>query len=160
MTGDSPGREFALPFSLNGAAGPTRIEINVVLPAAGTVWVGLLTLAGFDATSTWWSERTFAIAGAAMGVAAGLAGAAIGWLNTRRKAQRAVNRLVVGGFVVGVLGLAAGGIAALASQPRYVWYPLVLIGVILTGVGGFQMRSSRQALATDELRRMRAMDSR
>ena len=159
ISGDSPGREFVLPFSLNGATGPTRIEINVVLPSAGTVWVGPLTLDGFGASSVWWSERTSAIVGASMGIAAGLAGAAIGWLNTRRKAQRAVAGLVVGGFVVGVLSLAVAGMAGLASQPRHVWYPLVLLGVILAGVGGIQMRSSRQAQAAAELRRMRAMDA-
>jgi hypothetical protein len=160
MTGDSAGREFVLPFSLNGAAGPTRVEINVVLPGDGTVWVGPLTLDGFNASSAWWSQRTSAIVGASMGIAAGLAGAAIGWLNYRRKAQRAAAGLVVGGFVVGVLSLAVAGMAGLASQPRHVWYPLVILGVILGGVGGIQVRSSRQAQAAAELRRMRAMDAR
>ena len=32
LTGDSDGRAFELPFYLNGAAGPERIEINLVLP--------------------------------------------------------------------------------------------------------------------------------
>jgi hypothetical protein len=160
MSGDSDGREFVLPFSLNGAAGPIRVEINVVLPAAGTVWVGPLTLEGFQGSTPWWSERTAAIVGASLGIAVGLAGAAIGWLNTRRKAQRAVTRLVVGGFAVGVVSLAAAGVAGLTSQPRHVWYPLVLVGVILAGVSGMQMRSTRQAQSAAELRRMRAMDAR
>lgn len=50
LSGDSPERPFALPFSLREQdPSPVRIEVNVVLPGAGRVWVGPLELRADDA---------------------------------------------------------------------------------------------------------------
>lgn len=160
ISGDSTGRDFALPFSLNGSVGPTRIEINVVLPSTGTVWVGPLTVAGTADSSAWWPEQTASVVGASLGVAAGLSGALIGLLGGRRRAQRVVFGLLVGGLVVGTSSLVVGGVAALSSQPRHVWYPLALIGLILVVVDGALLPSTRRAYAAAELHRMRALDAR
>lgn len=159
ISGDSSGREFLLPFSLNGSAAPARIEVNVVLPADGTVWVGPLDLEGVSNGSIWWSERTSSVMGGSLGIAAGLSGAVIGLLSGRRRARRAVVGLLVGGMVVGLLSLVAGGAAALWSQPRHVWYPLVLIGAILMVVDGALLPTTRRSYAAAELHRMRALDA-
>ena len=42
VTGTSDWRPFELPFFLEGAAPPSRLEINVVLPGSGTVEIGPL----------------------------------------------------------------------------------------------------------------------
>ena len=160
LTGSSSGRGFALPFLLNGAEAPIRLEVNVVLPAAGTVWIGPLTLEGVADSGQWWSEQSASIVGASLGIAAGLSGALIGLLSGRRRAQRLVTGLLVAGVVIGVLCLLAGGIAALASQPRHVWYPLVLVGGILVVVDGALLPATRRSYAAAEVPRMKALDAR
>ena len=85
LVGASPRRTFEVPFVLNGSAGPERIEFGVVLPDAGTVWVGPLTLGQVASSTAWWSERRAAQIGATLGVLAGLSGAVIGMLGGRRR---------------------------------------------------------------------------
>jgi hypothetical protein len=159
ISGSSSGRDFVLPFSLNGAEGPTRVEINLVLPAGGTVWVGPLSTDGFGGTAHWWSERTSSVIGASLGVMAGLMGALVGILSGRRRARRVVVGLLIAGAVVGAVGVLAGGAAVFWSQPRHVWYPLVLVGGILVVVDGALLPATRRAYAAAELHRMRALDA-
>ncbi len=159
LTGDSTGRTVEAPFFLNGASGPERVEINLVLPDGGTVWVGPLALEGFGGPAPWFTEQQSAWVGATAGVLAGLAGAAIGILAGRRRSRRLVERTLQVGLAVGVVCLAVGGVAALASQPRHVWYPLLLIGVILTFVDGLLLPAMRRSQAAAELHRIKAMDA-
>lgn len=159
LVGASPGRPFEVPFYLNGSAGPERIEFGVVLPDAGTVWVGPLTLRQAATSTAWWSERRAAQIGATLGVLAGLSGAVIGMLGGRRRGRRLVEGLLVGGIATGVGALLAAGIALVSSQPRYVWYPLVLVGVILTVVDGALLPALRRNYAAAELQRIRALDA-
>jgi hypothetical protein len=65
----------------------------------------------------------------------------------------------VGGIAIGVGALLAAGIALVSSQPRYVWYPLVLVGVILTVVDGALLPALRRNYAAAELQRIRALDA-
>lgn len=158
LIGDSPARPFELPFSLNGADGPQRVEVNVVLPSRGTVWVGPLTLVGFRSNSAWWSERTSILVGAALGGAAGLSGAAIGLLSRKLERRPWVEAILRGGLLAGMAVVVVGGVALAVSQPRYVWYPLLLIGTILLVVFGALWPTMRRNYAAAELRRMRALD--
>ncbi len=48
----------------------------------------------------------------------------------------------------------------LSSQPRYVWYPLLLLGVLPAVVGFVLLRPLKVRYAADELRRIQAMDAR
>lgn len=114
-----------------------------MLPAGGTVWVGALTTVGFGGTAPWWSERTSSVLGAALGVAAGLMGASIGILSGRRRARGVVLGLLVAGVGAGALGLLTRGAAVLWSQPRHIWYPLVLVGSILVVVDGALLPATR-----------------
>lgn len=160
IAGDNPGREFLLPFSVNGSERPERLEINVVLPGAGTVWIGPLAIDSSGESPAWWTERTSSVIGASLGVAAGLSGALIGLLSGRRRAQRVVVGVLMGGLVVGALCLLAGGVAVVSSQPRHVWYPLALIGLILVVVDGALLPTTRRTYAAAELHRMKALDAR
>ena len=159
LSGDSAGRAFEVPFFLNGVDGPDRIEFNVVLPEDGTVWVGPLTLDGFGPSSAWWTERQAGVIGAMCGALAGLSGAVIGILGGRRRGRSLVEGLLWGGLAVGVVAVLAGGGALLASQPRHVWYPLILIGVVLAVVDGALLPTMRRNYAAAELHRMHALDA-
>ena len=159
LVGASPGREFDVPFFLNGSTGPERIEFSVVLPDGGTVWVGPVTLGEVATSTAWWSESRAAQIGATLGVLAGLSGAVIGILGGRRRGRRLVEGLLVGGITIGVGALLAAGIALVSSQPRYVWYPLALVGVILTVVDGALLPTVRRNYAAAELQRIRALDA-
>ncbi|HVH66551.1 MAG TPA: hypothetical protein VM716_01650 [Gemmatimonadales bacterium] len=143
LHGDSKWRRFALPFVYNATAGtaplPSRLEINFVLPGRGTVWIGPMRLQRFGlppvaTTGGWWNERVGSLAGV-LGSVLGLVGGLVGVLAGLGKARRLALSLVVGMVLVGV-GLAAlGAVATLSSQPRYVWYPLLLVGGVSALVG-------------------------
>lgn len=132
LSGSSGSRPFALPVELAAdAPPPTRIVLNVVLPGPGQVKVSNLRLSGGTATTkapgAWWSARA---AGAIGGAALGIVGASIAVLCALGRFQRiawalliALLGLGVGGFVAGAAGLALG-------QPREVWFPLLLTGIL------------------------------
>lgn len=164
LHGDSKWRRFELPFVLNGATRltlPTRLEINIVLPGPGTVWLGPLRLEGLassEAAGGAWNGRVGTLAGA-LGGLLGLVGGLIGVLAGRGRARRLVLSLIFGTVAIGV-GLAVfGGVAALTSQPREGWYPLVLVGVLSAVVGLSVLPAVRRRYALDELRRIQARDA-
>ena len=159
ITGDSDGRAFELPFYLQGGAPPSSLEIGVVLPGAGTVWVGPMQLVPLDGEAGWWSDRTGGLVGGIGGGLIGVFGAVVGALVSRRKAQRFVlasMRVLVG---LGVVILVVGAIAVTTSQPYAVYFPALLGGVILVGVFGPGYRTARRSYEDAELRRVRALDS-
>jgi len=160
LHGGSGWRPFELPFSLNGASpAPSRLEINLVLPGPGTVWLGPLHLRQSTAAIGWWSERFGALVGAILGSFVGVVGAIIGVLGGRGKARRVVLTLLVGMIAVGGCFVLVGAAAAASSQPRHVWYPLLLLGVISAVVGLGVLPAMRRRFAADELRRIEAMDA-
>lgn len=159
LSGDSPTRPFELPFSLNGAEGPQRVEVNVVLPSQGRVWVGPLELVGFGPQAAWWSEGTSNLLGATLGVLAGLSGAAVGLLSRRLDKWPLVELILKGGLGVGGSALSVGLAALAFAQPRYVWYPLVLIGAIGVTVFGALWPAMRRNYHAAELRRISALDA-
>ena len=163
LHGDSKWRRFQLPFLLNGTHQlPSRLEINLVLPGQGTVWLGPLQLERLplvaSAGSAWWNGPSGNFAGA-LGSLLGLVGGLVGVLAGRGKARRLVLSLIVGMVAVGV-GLALlGGLATLIAQPRDVWYPLVLVGGLSAVVGLSVLPAVRRRYAMEELRRIQARDA-
>lgn len=164
LEGDSKWRRFELPFNLAGANQlPTRLEISLVLPSSGTVWLGPMRLERWTpqvdmARRPWWSGRSARLAGV-LGSVLGLVGALVGVLAARGRARRLVLSLLVGMVVVGI-GLALlGGVATLTSQPRHVWYPLVLIGGLSALLGLSILPTVRRRYAMEELRRIQARDA-
>jgi hypothetical protein len=165
LSGTSESRPFVLPFFLTGdAPSPVRLELNVVLPAGGTVTLGeLMFVSGASATrvpGAWWSPETGGLIGAAAGSAVGVLGALIGTLcslgRARRFAIAGLLSLGTGGLVL----LAAGVVALALGQPYEVWYPLVLLGVLGPALGFGLLGTARRRYEAHELRRMQALDAR
>jgi hypothetical protein len=161
LDGDAEARPFEVPFSLAvGSPPPTRLDVVIVLPGAGTVWVGPLRLTSMrDADAgAWWSDRNGGLIGGVAGSVLGLTGAILGVFIGRRKHRSLVLAgtavLTVGGLVV----LTAGLWALASSQPYAVWYPLLLGGGLSMIVFGGTRRLARHAYTDAELRRMRAAD--
>jgi hypothetical protein len=160
VSGSSDWREFELPFYLNGAAPPDRLELNLVLPSGGSVQIGPLELVSLDETGTgaWWSERTGGLVGGLAGTVIGIVGATVGLLVARRRGRGIAIGAMTAAVVLGVLLLGVGTVAVAASQPYAVAYPVLLTGGILVLVFGGLLPRARRAYADHELRRMRALD--
>jgi hypothetical protein len=160
ITGTSDWRPFELPFYLQGAPPPDRLEINVVLPSAGEVRVGPLRVVPFGALSStgWWSDRTAGLVGGIAGSVVGLLGGTLGLLVSRRRARGFVVGTTVAFGVLGAGLVLAGAVSVAMSQPYAVWYPLLLMGGLLM-ILSFVLRAvARRAYTDAELRRMRAMN--
>ncbi len=162
ISGTSDWRSFQLPFFLNGAPTPTRLELNAVLPGEGTVWIGPLHLQGAaaeDATRVWWSSSSSAWMGAIAGSLLGLAGAAVGLWGGKTRRRRLVEGISWGVIGLGGAGLTVAGVALAVGQPPSVWYGPALIGLIGLWVGLPQRWVVRRRYQEAELRRLRAHDS-
>src|SRR2546426_2691950 len=166
LHGESNWRRFELPFDLSGASqAPSRLEINLVLPGRGTVWLGPIQVqpwAGAAGTMRggWWSERVGALVGTMLGSLLGVVGALIGVLGGRGKARRTVLALLVGVIAVGACLVLVGAAAVAGSQPRHVWYPLLALGGASALIGLVLLPAMRRRFAADELRRIDALDAR
>jgi hypothetical protein len=166
LHGESNWRRFELPFDMSGASqAPSRLEINLVLPGRGTVWLGPMRLqprTGASGTphGGWWSERVGVLLGVMLGSSLGVLGALIGVLGGRGKARRTVLALLVGMIAVGGCLVLVGAAAAATSQPRHVWYPLVVLGGAAGLIALVILPAMRRRFAADELRRIDALDAR
>jgi len=100
LHGESNWRRFELPFDLSGASQvPSRLEINLVLPGRGAVWLGPIHLQQTPAPAgkvqgVWWSERAGTLVGTILGGFLGVFGAIIGVLGGRGRARRLVLTLL------------------------------------------------------------------
>jgi hypothetical protein len=165
LHGESSWRRFELPFDLSGASqAPSRLEINLVLPGRGTVWLGPMQLQARTGASGathggWWSERVGVLLGVMLGSSLGVLGALIGVLGGRGKARRTVLALLVGMIAIGGCLVLVGAAAASSSQPRHVWYPLLAIGGASAIIALVILPAMRRRYAADELRRIEAMDA-
>lgn len=169
LSGTSDWRAFMLPFDGTGGSGsPTRLEINIFLPAQGTVFLGPVKLVeytgsfasmGIASSNAWWSDRAAGMVGGIGGGVIGCLGGLLGWLAWKGQARHfvvAASWLLIGLGVA--LGLAA--VVALSEKQRYaVWFPLVLGGVLLLGIIPFRLRKFLKHYKDLELRRMMAMDA-
>ena len=162
LHGESSWRRFELPFDLGGASQvPSRLEINLVLPASGTVWLGPIHLSAAAGTAqgVWWSERAGILVGTMLGSFLGVVGAIIGVLGGRGRARRLVLTLLVGVIVVGASLVLVGAAALASSQPRHVWYPFLALGGAAALIGLVLLPAMRRRFAADELRRIEALDA-
>src|SRR4029077_15477025 len=131
LSGTSDWRAFTLPFDSTGGSGsPTRLEINIFLPAQGTVFLGPVKLVeytgsfasmGIASSNAWWSDRAAGMVGGIGGGVIGCLGGLLGWLAWKGQARRfvvATSWLLIGLGVA--LGLAA--VVALSEKQQYaVW---------------------------------------
>jgi hypothetical protein len=135
LSGSSRARPFVLPFFLNGTpARPSRLVVNVVLPAQGHIRVSELRFGPAGEASTapgvWWSPRGGGWIGGIGGSAFGVLGGVIGVLCSRGRGRRFVLSALTAMAAVGIAGATAGLGALLLGQPYEVWYPLLLGGGI------------------------------
>ncbi len=114
--------------------------------------------------SHWWNETvgTYigAFGGAGIGVVGGTYGAVAGLLAQKGKARGAVLGFHIALLALGAVTLCAGVVAVLLSQPYHVYYPLLLIGVITTGVMGGLLPVMRKRYSEAEHRRLEAEEIR
>ena len=165
LHGTSGWRSFALPFDATGAPHPTRLVMNVVLPAGGTVYLGPLRLHadaaeffGSPLASAGEPSGNMSRLGAIAGAAVGLVGAMIGLLTSMGRARRLVTTAAMTLVVCGTLAFVAGGIAITRAQPYAVYYPLLLVGFLATVIPLGVMPAIRRRYEEIELRAMRARD--
>ncbi|HKE10519.1 MAG TPA: hypothetical protein VKE73_03015 [Myxococcota bacterium] len=135
LAGSSRARPFVLPFFLNrNPARPSRLVVNVVLPARGHVRVSELRFGpageASSAPGVWWSPRGGGWIGGIGGSAFGMVGGLIGFLCSRGRGRHFVLGALTAMAATGIAGATAGLGALLLGQPYEVWYPLLLGGGI------------------------------
>lgn len=165
ISGTSDWRRFSLPFDSTGApTGPSRLKINLVLQGRGTVYIGLPALSQYTGAgeikspNAWWSDRQAGLIGGSAGALFGALGAIMGTLSSFGKCRRLVIAFLKILIGIGVVCLAAGVVALSLHQPYGVFYPLLLLGVLLTAICGGMLPMMGKRYREFELRRMQSMD--
>lgn len=167
LKGSSEWREFRLPFNNSGVeAHPNKLVINLVLPSEGTVWIDSATLKDYPSFSAlmarpgeWWSQNYSAWIGGGIGTLFGCWGALIGILAQAGRGRMFIQASVVFNIVVGSACLIAGFVALAMGQPYHIWYPFILIGLLLPGIMLGTRKNLMKQLAAAEERKMAAMDA-
>ena len=173
ISGSSDWRPFTLPFYANSGAAtggtslrPEKLSLGLHLPSSGTVSirdVGLYQYAAGEdplrSDGQWLSARSATLFGAIGGSLMGIWCALIGALASRGKARGFVLGSALLLLLIGVTSIGIG-IAALASaQPYAVYYPFLLVGIILVVVMSVLRRNLSARYEQVELQKMRAMDA-
>jgi len=168
LSGSSGWRSFVLPFNREGAPGPPlRLELNVVLPGRGAVYLGPLRVVEYTGglsealqkSGAWWSDRTAGLAGGIGGATIGCLASLMAWFASRGR-MRGLVLWVSGGLIgVGALCGVAGLVAISMRQPYAVWFPLMLGAVLLVGISGMRLGQFRKSYQEIEFRRMKALDA-
>ncbi|HPC81842.1 MAG TPA: hypothetical protein P5234_00830 [Thermoanaerobaculaceae bacterium] len=166
LTGTSGWRHFVLPFTTAvGQPAPSRLEINLVLPGRGVVELGPLELVTFGpgedplvVPGSWWTARQAGLVGGLLGLLLGSLGALTGVLASRRRAPRLAVATLVAIGIVGLAALAVGAVALAMRQPWEVFYPLLLGGGIGTALALTLLGGLRRRRTAEELQRLRARD--
>jgi hypothetical protein len=165
LKGSSDWRPFILPFNATGATGhPTRLEVNLHLPAKGTVWIGndLILCESTPpggAATPWWTLQqvgTFAgIIGPFMAVLLILAVALV----LKGKGRTIAFGVQWGVLGVGIVGLGTGVMALTQAQPLFVWLPPMGLGMLTTTLMPLTLLISRRSYSAWELRKMASLDA-
>ncbi len=104
----------------------------------------------------WWSETagTYigAIGGAGLGSICGIYGALMGVLAPKGRARGVMMAAHMCLLGIGIVALVAGMTAVLLEQPHQVYFPLLLIGGVLTPVMGGLLPVVRKRYADAERR--------
>ena len=176
ITGSSDWRPFVLPFHANAGDQvdgimrlPEKLTLSLFLPASGTVSiaeVGLYQYANGEdplqmnkQAGQWFSNRTAGWIGGIGGTMLGLWGALIGVVSSRGLARGfAVGSANVILFI-GIVSLIAGLVALSIAQPYAVYYPLLLLGIIIVAVMAMLRRTLSARYEQLELKRMQSMDA-
>lgn len=169
ITGTSDWRKFSLPFDPTGAsAAPARLEINIMLPGRGTVYLSPLKLiqyagssaaAGATSANPWWSESAAPWISCVGGPVIGCFGALLGALAGKGKARKLVLATWKCCIAAGILALIAAFVALGVGQPEFVWVPLLVFGIVPTVVFSVIWPLAKKRYEVLEMRRMVSMDA-
>lgn len=169
ITGTSGWREFALPFDHTGSdSPPRRLQVNLVLPGRGTVYIGPVKLIQMPRAKSasamiypnaWWdgpaSAKISGVGGGILGALGGICAA----LAAKGRGRAFVIGVLVGLSALGA-ALALGGFIGLAlGQPYFVWLPLLFAALILLTFCPVNLRRFRKRCEELELRRMASIDA-
>lgn len=159
LSGSSGWRPFRLPFFTNdNAKHPSRIEVNLVLPGKGTVYLSELRLVQ---STSWWNDQQSGWLGGILGCLGGLfgiLGGISGSLASRGKGRGLALGTLYSMAALGGLLLLLGLCALSLSQPYHVYYPLLLGGGLFTVLGLALIPQLKRTFEQSELRKMKAMD--
>lgn len=176
ITGSSDWRPFVLPFHANSgdqADGklllPEKLTLSLYLPGSGTVSVaevGLYQYANgedplqmYMQAGQWFSSQTAGWIGGIGGTLLGLWGALIGIVSSRGRARGFAVGSANALLFIGLASLIAGIVALGMAQPYAVYYPLLLLGVIIVAVTAMLRRTLSARYEQLELKRMQSMDA-
>lgn len=163
-------REFSLPFLLQetNLQRPTKIEMNLILPSTGRVYLRNLKLVEytgstepFSSPGEWWSPSSGGKVGGLLGIMGGLLGTLIGFcgpLVAKGKAKGLCVGLLLFMALTGLIQTMLGLIALFGGQPYHVYYPLLLAGLLELVLGIVFIPVINKRYAQAEMQRMRAMD--
>ncbi|MBW3624022.1 MAG: hypothetical protein KY468_11495 [Armatimonadetes bacterium] len=105
-----------------------------------------------NAFGAWYGAVVGGVGGMLLGVLGGLAG----MLAPQGKGRAWILGGWLAFFVFGVINLLVGLLALADRQPYAIWYPFLLIGLILTGVTGAMYPVLRRRYMEAEARRVEA----
>jgi hypothetical protein len=170
ISGTSGWRSFTLPFDRTGGKSkPTRLEINLILPGQGTVYIGPIKLVEYKgdlglqntrgAEGAWWSDRAAGWIGGIGGSVLGCLGSILAVLAAKGRCRGFVVWTSIALIAMGIISAVVGVAAVAIGQPYAVWFPLLLLGVLLLAILPFRLRQYQRGYEDLELRRMVAMDA-
>jgi hypothetical protein len=168
LSGTSNWRPFTLPFDRTGGnSKPTRLEINVILPSQGTVYLGPIKLVEYEgnlglahkSAGAWWPDRAAGWIGGIGGTVLGCLGSVLAVLAAKGRCRGFVITTSIVLIGAGIMVAVAGVAAVMIGQPYGVWFPLLLIGVLLLAIIPFRLRQYQKGYEELEMRRMSAMDA-
>ena len=158
MIGTSDWRPLMLSFQGEAGRPPIKLEVNVILPGGGKVEFRNLALyqSPGNKPRAWWTDKQAGLYGGISGAVLGLLGALCGCLAGFGKARRFVLGLLLALLILGVISLALGIYAITTSQPRSVWSPLLIVGLVMTVSMSVVLVTTRNAYLQRELRKISA----
>lgn len=143
----------------DGLTFPNELALKFVLPTNGIIYLRLIKLIKFTSDVNWWTPQQAGEIGGIGGSVIGCFGALIGLLASKGKTRKFVLAMTKIYIALGILSLIAGGIAAATKQPYAVYYPLLLMGFILTVVFSVNLPSIQRRYDELEIRRMTSVDT-
>lgn len=173
ISGSSDWRPFVLPFSANSgdqADGasllPEKLSLALFLPGSGTVSISDVALYQYassedplQSSGQWFGNRSAGLIGGIGGGLLGLWGALIGVLSGRGRARGFVLASANALLLIGVACIVGGVVALATAQPYVVFYPLLLMGIIIVAVIGMLRGKLSARYEQLELKRMQSMDA-
>jgi len=171
ISGASDWRTFSLPFDSTGTSGaPTRLQINLVLQGRGTVWIGPVKLVQYgsekslswfygSAPHAWWSNRAAIWIGSGSGLIIGCLGGLVGILAGIGKARGLVIALMKFLIGLGAVAVVVGVVALSEGQSFAVWYPSLLVGILLLVIFPLLLARTNRMYRERELRQMQSLDA-